>query len=160
PIDNHLVVLWNLTPFWAFRRCHWSVRIWRVDLNGLTVKLRIGKVACGASKIDEREVELPGVLVDPSTPAHDLLEFRHGTDRAINGNETAGLDVHAGRKQPRRGHNDRVLGFRVDEVAKLGLAKRIAARNTHNVPVILGAEVRVLVDERLTHAGRVFLVNA
>ena len=50
--------------------------------------------------------------------------------------------------------------FRVDEVAELGLALGVVAGDAHDVAVVLGDEVGVLVDERLAHAGGVLCVDA
>ena len=47
----------------------------------------------------------------------------------------------------------------VDEIAELVLAFLIAAGDPHDIAVVFGAQVRVLVDQRLPHAGGVLLVD-
>ena len=53
-----------------------------------------------------------------------------------------------------------IFRFRVDEVAELGLALGVAAGDAHDVAVVLGDQIGVLVDERLAHPRRVFLIDA
>ena len=53
-----------------------------------------------------------------------------------------------------------IFRFRVDEVAELVLAFRVAAGDAHDVAVVLGDEIGVLVDERLPHPRRVLLIDA
>ena len=48
----------------------------------------------------------------------------------------------------------------VDEVAELPLPVRVGPGDAHDVAGVPVHEIGVLVDERLTHAGRVFLVDA
>ena len=79
-------------------------------------------MAGGAAEVDEREVVLLRVLVDARAAPDDLLELGHGADFAVQHDQPAGLGIDAGGQQPRGGDDDRVLRFRVDEVAELGLA--------------------------------------
>ncbi len=54
-----------------------------------------------AAKVDQREVELLGVLVDAGAAADDLLELGHRADRAVEHDQPAGLRIDAGREKPR-----------------------------------------------------------
>jgi hypothetical protein len=49
-----------------------------------------------AAKVDQREIELLGVLVNAGAAPDDLLEFSHGPHFAIQHNQAAGLRIHAG----------------------------------------------------------------
>ncbi len=131
-----------------------------VDLNRLAVEVRVGEMAGRAAEVDQGEIELLGVLVDAGAAADDLLELGHRADCAVQHDQAAGLRIHAGGKQPRGGDEDGIFRFRVDEVAELGLALRVAAGDAHDVAVVLGAQIRVLVDEGLPHARGVFLIDA
>jgi hypothetical protein len=53
-----------------------------------------------------------------------------------------------------------VGGFRVDEVAQLVLPFLVVAGDAHDVAVVGGHEVGVLVHQRLAHARGVLLVHA
>ena len=131
-----------------------------VNLHRLAVKVRVGEVVGGAAEIDQREIELLGVLVNAGAAPDDLLEFRHGAHGAVEHDEAAGLGVHAGGEQPRGGDEDRIFCFRVDEVAELRLPLRVAAGDAHDVAVVLVAQVLVLVNQGLPHAGGMFLIHA
>ena len=50
--------------------------------------------------------------------------------------------------------------FRVDEIAELILTVLVVAGDAHDVAVVLGDEIGVLVDERLAHPRGVFLIDA
>ena len=113
-----------------------------------------------AAKVDQREVELLGVLVDAGAAPDDLLELGHRADRAVEHDQAAGLRIDAGGEQPRGRDEHGIFRFRVDEVAELLLAFLVAAGDAHDIAVVLGDEVRVLVDERLPHPRRVFLIDA
>ena len=56
-----------------------------------------------AAEVDQREVELLGVLVDAGAAPDDLLELGHRADRAVEHDQPAGLRIDAGREQPRGG---------------------------------------------------------
>ena len=113
-----------------------------------------------AAEVDQREVELLGVLMDAGAAPDDLLELGHRADLAVEHDQAAGLRIDAGREQPRGGDEHGILRFRVDEVAELILAFLVAAGDAHDVAVVLGDEIGVLVDERLPHPRRVFLIDA
>ena len=51
----------------------------------------------------------------------------------------------------------RVRRFRVDEVVELGLALLVVAGDAHDVAVVLGDQIGVLVDQRLPHPRGVVL---
>ena len=131
-----------------------------VNLHRLAVEIRVGEMVGGAPEINQREIKLLGVLVNARAASDDLLELRHGAHGTVEHDEAAGLGVHAGGKQPRCGDQNRIFGFRVDEVSELGLALRVAAGDAHDVAVVLVAQVLVLVDERLAHPRGVFLIDA
>ena len=76
----------------------------------------------GFAEVDEGEVVLLGVFMDPRAAADDLLELGHGADFAVEHDQAAGLGIHAGGEQPRGRDDDRVFRLRVDEVAELRLA--------------------------------------
>ena len=82
-----------------------------VDLLGLAVEIRVGEMAGRTPKVDQREIELAGVLVHPGPAPDDLLELGHGADLAVEHDEPAGLHIDAGRQQPRRGDQHGVLGI-------------------------------------------------
>jgi hypothetical protein len=69
--------------------------------------------------------ELFRIFVDAGAAADDLLELRHRPNWAIEHNQPAGLRIDSGRQQARRGDNDGVGRFGVDEVAELGPAFRV-----------------------------------
>ena len=77
--------------------------------------------------------------MDAGAAADDLLELGHGADRAVEHDQAAGLGIDAGGEQARGGDDDRVLRFRVDEVAELGLPFGVAAGDAHDVAVVLVA---------------------
>ena len=114
----------------------------------------------GAPEIHQSEVELAGVLVHAGATAEDLLELGHGADLAVEHDQAAGLDINAGGEQPRGGDQHGMFGFRVDEVVQLRLALGVTAGDAHDVAVVPVHQVGVFVDERLPHAGGVFLVHA
>ena len=62
-----------------------------------------------AAEIDQREIELLGVLMDAGAAPDDLLELRHGADLAVEHDQAAGLGIHAGGKQPRGGDEDGIF---------------------------------------------------
>ena len=109
-----------------------------VNLHRLAVEVRIGEMAGRAAEVDQREVELLGVLVDAGAAPDDLLELGHRADLAVEHDQAAGLRIDAGREQPRGGDEHGVLRFRVDEVAELVLAFVVAAGDAHDVAVVLG----------------------
>ena len=131
-----------------------------VNLHRLAVELRIGEVVGGAAKIHQREVELLGVFMHAGAAADDLLELRHRPHGAVEHDQPAGLRVDAGRQQPRRGDDHRVRAFRINEIAELRLAFGVAAGDAHDIAVVHVAKILVLIDQRLAHACRVFLINA
>ena len=47
-------------------------------------------------EVHQCEVELAGVLMHTGAAPDDLLELGHGADRAVEHDETAGLDIDAG----------------------------------------------------------------
>ena len=49
-----------------------------------------------AAEIDQREVELLGVLVDAGAAPDDLLELGHRADRPVEHDQAAGLRIDAG----------------------------------------------------------------
>ena len=53
-----------------------------------------------APEIDQREIELLGVLVNAGAAPDDLLELGHRADGAVEHDQPAGLGIHAGREQP------------------------------------------------------------
>jgi hypothetical protein len=61
------------------------------------------------------------------------------------------LRVDAGRHELRGRDDDRVALLGVDEVVELGLALGVVPGDAHDVLAVLGAEVGVLVHERLAH---------
>ena len=132
----------------------------RVDLFGRAIEFGVGEVAGGATEVHDGEVELFGVFVDAGATADDLFELGHGADGTVEDDEAAGLGVDAGGEQARSSHDDRVRGFRVNEVAELGLAVVVAAGDAHDVAVVFVAEVFIFVDEGLAHAGGVLFVDA
>ena len=95
-----------------------------------------------AAEVDQGEVELLGVLVDAGAAADDLLELGHRADLAVEHDQAAGLGIDAGGEQARGGDEDRILRFRVDEVAELGLALGVVAGDAHDVAVVLVARGR------------------
>ena len=113
-----------------------------------------------ASEINQREIKLLRVLVYAGAAPDDLLELRHGAHRTVKHDEAAGLCIYAGGEQPRGSDKHRILRFRVDEVSELRLALVIAARDAHDVAVILVAQVFVFVNQCLPHPGGMFLVHA
>ena len=131
-----------------------------VYLHRLAVEVRVGKMAGCASEVHQGEVEFVGVLVDAGASADDLLEFGHGPDFAVQHDQPAGLGINAGGEQPRGGDQHGVSGFRVNEVTELCLSFCVAAGDAHDVAVVVVCQFGVLVDERVSHAGGVFLVNA
>ena len=131
-----------------------------VNLHRLAVEIRVGEMAGGAAEVDQGEIELAGVLVHAGAPADDLLELGHRADLAVEHDQPAGLRIDAGRQQPRGGDEHRIFRFRVDEIAEFGLALGIAAGDAHDVAMVLGDQIGVLVDERLAHSRRVFLIDA
>ena len=130
-----------------------------VYLHRFAVEIRIGEMTGRGPKVHQGEVELAGILMYAGAATNDLLELGHGADFAVEHDKPAGLDVDTGRKEPRCGDQHGVSRFRVDEVAQLPLAFGVGAGNAHNVPVVLFRQIGVLVDERLAHAGGVFLVD-
>src|SRR6202043_1437912 len=70
------------------------------------------------------------------------------------------LRIYAGGEQTRRRDDNGVFRLGVDKVAKLGLALSVTAGNAHDIAMVLVAEILVLVDERLPHAGGVFFIDA
>ena len=141
-------------------RCDWIALAGLVNLHRLAVEVGVGEMGCGAAKIDQREIEFPGVLVHAGAAAHDLLELSHRVHVPVERNHPAGLNVHARRKQPRGRDQHRIFRFRVDEISEFGLAFGIAAGDAHDITVVLGDQIGVLVDERLAHARRVLLIDA
>ena len=98
--------------------------------------------------------------MDAGAAPDDLLELGHRADLAVEHDQPAGLRIDAGREQPRGGDEHGILRFRVDEVAELVLAFLVAAGDAHDVALVLGDEIGVLVDERLPHPRRVLLIDA
>ena len=131
-----------------------------VDLRRFTVELGISEVVGRPAKVDQGEVQLVGLLMDTRAAPEDLFEFGHRSHAAVEHYQAAGLHVDAGGEQARRSDQHGVTGFRVDEVAQLGLARAVAAGNAHDVAVVAGHQVGVVVDERLTHTPSVLLVDA
>ena len=117
-------------------------------------------MAGGAAEVHQGEVELACVLMHAGAPPDDLLELGHGANGAVEHDEPAGLHIDAGRKQPRGSDQYRVSGFGVDEVVQLCLAITVAAGDAHDVTVVRLHQIGVFVNECLTHAGGVLLVNA
>ena len=131
-----------------------------VYLHRLAVEVRVGKMAGRAPEVHQGEVEFVGVLVDAGAASDDLFEFGHGLDCAVQHDQPAGLGIDAGGEQPRGGDQHGVFGFRVNEVTELCLSFGIVAGDAHDVAVVVTRQVGVLVDERLSYAGGVFLVDA
>ena len=77
----------------------------------------------------------------PRAAPDDLLELGHGADFAVEHDQAAGLGVHAGGEQARGGDDDRVCGFRVDEIAELRGAFGVIAGDAHDVARVLLGEV-------------------
>jgi hypothetical protein len=113
-----------------------------------------------AAKVDQREEELLGVLVNAGAAPDKLLELGHRAYSAIEHDQPAGLRIDASREKPRGRHQYGIFRFRVDEVAKLVLAVLVAASDAHDVARIFRDQIGVLVDERLPHPRRVLLVYA
>ena len=59
------------------------VRAGFVDLDGLAIEVWVGKVAGGAAKVDHREIDVFGVLVDEATATDDLHEYSHRADLPV-----------------------------------------------------------------------------
>ena len=131
-----------------------------INLHWLAVKFRIGKMVGRTAKINQREIKLLRVLMNAGAASDDLLEFRHGAHGTVQHDEAAGLCIHAGGKQAGSGDEHRIFRFRVDEVPELRLPLGIAAGDSHDIAVILVAEVFVLVDQSLPHARGVFFIHA
>ena len=144
----------------AIRRDNGAVLPRLVNLHRLAVERRIGKVIGRAAIVHQCEVELAGVLVDAGAASEDLLELGHGAHDAVEHDQPAGLHIDAGGEQTRGGDQHGISGFRVDEVAQLRLALGVAAGDAHDVARVPLHQVGILVDERLSHAARVFPVDA
>ena len=84
--------------------------------------------------------------------ADDLLELGHRANRAAEHNQPTRLHIDAGREQTRRGDENGVLRFRVDEIAELVLPLGIAAGDAHDIAGVPVDEIDVLVNQRLTHS--------
>ena len=148
PIDRPVFL-----HFWRFIRRHWRfVGLGFVNLNRVAIKARVGKERGGPLEIHDGEEELVVVLVDAGTAADDLLEFGHGVDAFVEHDQAAGLRIDARRHQLRGRGNDREGGFRIDEVVELRLAFVVVAGDAHDVLAVGGSQVRVGIDQRLTHA--------
>ena len=70
----------------------------------------------------------------------------------IQHNQLAGLRIDPGGHQFAGGGDDRVAGFRVDEVVQLGFAFLIVTSYAHDVLAALGNALWVEVDQCLAHA--------
>ena len=108
-----------------------------VNLHRLAVKLGIGKMIGRAAEVDQGEVKLLGVLMDAGAAPDDLLELGHRADCPVEHDQPAGLGIDAGGEQARGGDEDRIFGFRVDEVAELGLSLVIVAGDAHDIAGVL-----------------------
>jgi hypothetical protein len=111
-------------------------------------------------QVDQGEIVFPGVLMNAGAAPDDLLELGHRTDRAVQHDQPAGLRIDAGGQQPRGRDEDGIIRLRVDEVAELRLAFRVVAGDPHDVALVSGDQIGVLVDQRLAHPRRVFLIDA
>ena len=92
-------------------------------------------------------------------PSDDLLELGHRTHFAVEYDQAARLRVNARGEQARGGNDDGALRFRVDEVAELRGTLGVVARDAHDVAAALLPQFRVLIDQRLAHAGRVLGID-
>ena len=131
-----------------------------INLHRLAVKVRVGEVVGRTPEINQREIKLLGVLVNAGAAPDDLLKLRHRADSTVKHDEPASLGVHAGGEQARGRNKDGIFCFRVDEVPELRLPFRVAPRDSHDVAVILVAQVLVFVNQSLTHPCGVFLIHA
>ena len=113
-----------------------------VNLHRIAVEIRVGEMAGRAAKVDQREIELLGILVHAGAAPDDLLELGHRANLAVEHDQAAGLRIDAGREQPRGGDEDGIFQFRVDEIAELILALLVAAGDAHDIAVVLGARGR------------------
>ncbi len=167
-IDNHLFIFAGFRGNGLFpvvsrrhivRGCNRIILARFVDLHRLAVEIGVSEVVGGLAEVDQGEVVLLGVLVDACAAAHDLLELGHRSHFAVEDDEAAGLGVDTGGEQARGGDDDRILRFRVDEVADLGAAFGVIAGDTHDVALVLLDQVRVFVDEGLPHPRGVFGIH-
>lgn len=67
-----------------------------VNLHRLAVEIRVGKMAGRAPEVDQREIELLGILVHAGAAPNDLLELAHRADLAVEHDQAAGLRIDAG----------------------------------------------------------------
>ena len=111
-----------------------------VNLHRIAVEFRVGEMAGGAAKVDQREIELPCVLMNAGAAPDDLLELGHRADprsSTIRRQVWASTPVDRSREVvTSTGYFD----FRVDEVAELVLAFLVAASDTHDIALIFGHE--------------------
>lgn len=131
-----------------------------INLHRVAVEIRVGEVAGGAAKIDQREEELLAVLMNAGAAPDDLLELGHRAHSAIEHDQPAGLRINTSREQPRSRHQHGIFRFRVDEIAELVLAFLVAAGDAHDVTLVFRDQIGVLVDECLAHTRRVLLIDA
>ena len=128
------------------------IRAGLVDLDGITVKIRVRKERGRLPEIHDREEELAVVLVDAGAAADDLLELGHGPDAPVEDDEMAGLGIDARAHEPGGRAYDGISGFWINEVIELGLALVVVASDAHDVFRVGGGEVGVGVDHGLAHA--------
>ena len=131
-----------------------------VNLHGFAIEIRFREMARRAPEIHQSKVKFVRVLVYARATPDDLFELGHGTDDAVEHNQAAGLDIDAGGKQARGRDQYGICGFRVHKVVELGLTFGVVAGDTHDIVVVLIYQIGVLIDEGLSHAAGVFLVDA
>ena len=100
-----------------------------------------------------------GKLITCAAP-DNLLELSHGAHGAVKHDEMACLAVYARRKKPRGGDENGIFCFRVDEVPKLRLSLGVAPSDSHDVAVVLVAQVLILVNQSLPHPRSMLLIHA
>ena len=130
-----------------------------VDLHRLAVEVGVGEVSRRSPEVHQREVVLVRVFDDACTPPEDLLELCHGLDGTVEDDQSARLRIDPRREEPRRRDEDGVRRLWIDEVAELVLSVAVVRGDPHDIPAVCEGEIPVLVDERLPHPRRVFLVD-
>jgi hypothetical protein len=133
-----------------------------LDARGVAVEIRVSEVLRGrAGEVDNVEVFLAVVHLEPGAAADDLLELGARADHAGQHHVLDHLGIDAGGQQLRGGEDDGrglVHVLKIGEVREADVA--FVGGDAADVVRILLDQIAVEVDEFLPHLGGVFLIDA
>ena len=135
-----------------FRRHRRILRAGFINLNRVTIKIRVSKKSRGLPKIHDGKIKLAIIFIDAGATPNDLLKFSHRSNAPIQHNKLASLGINAGAHQLGSSTDNWVGRFGVNKVIELGFAFIVVAGDAHDVFCIGRCEVGIGVNHSLAHS--------